>query len=249
MGWADCVNARCKPEDAACAPWLCCDRGFPAKTELRARIGVRAERRSATIILMSTASQIASEFATVSAMPRIVMPQPAKPAPTVVDAAWAESAWKQLTARDPQARFFYGVATTGVFCRPSCSSRLPLRSNVRFFRTAAEAEAAGFRACKRCRPTTASSSLLGTACSSPLDEVRAHIEKNVDRRVGLEELGRVASLSPFTVQRLFKREMGVSPLAISTRITCIATARRAQAGRHRDRCHLQRGLQLQQPRL
>lgn len=137
------------------------------------------------------------------------MPQPAKPAlvdpaSVDVDAAWAESAWKQLAARDPQARFFYGVATTGVFCRPSCASRRPLRANVRFFRTAAEAQAAGFRACKRCGPT---------AWSSPLDEVRNYIEKNLDRRVGLEELGRIARLSPFTVQRLFKREMGVSPLA------------------------------------
>ena len=142
------------------------------------------------------------------------MPQPATPAP--VDtlgsrpaAAWADSAWKQLVARDPQARFFYGVATTGVFCRPACASRRPLRSNVRFFLTAAAAEAAGFRACKRCRPTIASST---TAWSSPLDEIRRYIERNLDRRVRLEELGRVARLSPFTVQRLFKCEMGVSPL-------------------------------------
>jgi AraC family transcriptional regulator of adaptative response/methylated-DNA-[protein]-cysteine methyltransferase len=163
------------------------------------------------------------------------MSQPAKPAPdksrdaqshgSQADAPWAESAWKQLTARDPEARFFYGVATTGVFCRPACASRRPLRSNVRFFRTAAEALAAGFRACKRCRPAivsgahacssplgTACSSPLGTACSSPLDEIRTHIERNLERRVRLEELGRVAGLSPFTVQRLFKREMGVSPL-------------------------------------
>ncbi len=137
------------------------------------------------------------------------MPQPAKSAPTVVDAAWAESAWKQLAARDPQARFFYAVATTGVFCRPSCSSRRPLRANVRFFRTAAEAEAAGFRACKRCRPSMASSA---TTWISSLDEIRRYIEAHLDRRVRLEELGRVAHLSPFTVQRLFKREMGVSPL-------------------------------------
>jgi AraC family transcriptional regulator of adaptative response/methylated-DNA-[protein]-cysteine methyltransferase len=53
---------------------------------------------------------------------------------------------------------------------------------------------------------------LGTACSSPFDEIRAHIEANLDRSVKLEELGRVAGLSPFTVQRLFKREMGASPL-------------------------------------
>jgi AraC family transcriptional regulator of adaptative response/methylated-DNA-[protein]-cysteine methyltransferase len=161
------------------------------------------------MISMSTVSQIATEFATVSSMPRITIPQPANPAPVESsdsgsDAAWADSAWKQLAARDPQARFFYGVASTGVFCRPSCSSRRPLRSNVRFFHTAMEAEAAGFRACKRCRP--------GTACSSPLDQVRGYIEKHFDRPVRLEELGRVARLSPFTVQRLFKREMGVSPL-------------------------------------
>jgi len=141
------------------------------------------------------------------------MPQPAMPLVNESrdarsDIAWADSAWKQLVTRDPQARFFYGVATTGVFCRPTCASRRPLRANVRFFRTAADALTAGFRACKRCRPTIAST----IASSSLLDEVRRHIERNLDRRVRLEELGRVASLSPFTVQRLFKREMGVSPL-------------------------------------
>ncbi len=163
---------------------------------------------------MSAISEIATEFTTVPAMPtmaRFAVSQPAKPPSVDVDAAWADAAWKQLAARDPQARFFYGVATTGVFCRPSCSSRRPLRSNVRFFRTAAEALDAGFRACKRCDP--ADGNLLGTASCSPLELVRKYIEKNVERAVPLEELGRVASLSPFTVQRLFKREMGVSPLA------------------------------------
>jgi len=205
----------------------CASAGYRTESELRARIGVRAERRSAIIILMNTVSQIATEFATVSTMPRITMPQIATTAPVEYrdsrsqdsrfrglrsDAAWTDTAWKQLVARDPQARFFYGVTTTGVFCRPTCASRRPLRANVRFFRIAAEAEAAGFRACKRCGPTIASSSPLGTPCSSPLDEIRRHIERNLDRRVRLEELGRVARLSPFTVQRLFKREMGVSPL-------------------------------------
>jgi AraC family transcriptional regulator of adaptative response/methylated-DNA-[protein]-cysteine methyltransferase len=116
-----------------------------------------------------------------------------------------EAAWKQIVARDRQAQFFYGVMTTGVFCRPSCSSKRPLRANVRLFPTADEARSAGFRPCKRCKPTT--------ALSKPLDKIRAHIEANVDRAVSLEELGRVAGMSLFTVQKLFKREMGVSPLA------------------------------------
>lgn len=116
-----------------------------------------------------------------------------------------ESAWQQILSRDPAATFLYAVITTGVFCRPACSSRQPLRCNVRFFHSANEAQSAGFRPCKRCRPTT-------TASGNPLNKVRAHIERNLDRPVRLEELGRIAGLSPFTVQRLFKQAMGVSPL-------------------------------------
>jgi AraC family transcriptional regulator of adaptative response/methylated-DNA-[protein]-cysteine methyltransferase len=117
-----------------------------------------------------------------------------------------EAAWKKVVARDTAAEFFYAVTTTGVFCRPSCRSKRPLRANVRFFGSVDAARAAGFRACKRCKPGTA-------AAGRPLDMVRAHIEANLDRAVPLAELGRVAGLSPFTVQRLFKRELGVSPLA------------------------------------
>jgi len=115
----------------------------------------------------------------------------------------AETAWQQLLRRDPEAGFFYAVTTTGVFCRPACASRRPLRANVRFFASAAAAQAAGFRPCKRCKPT---------AWGSPLDEIRTHIEANLDRAVPLAELGRLVHLSPFTVQRIFKRAMGVSPL-------------------------------------
>jgi AraC family transcriptional regulator of adaptative response/methylated-DNA-[protein]-cysteine methyltransferase len=75
---------------------------------------------------------------------------------------------------------------------------------VRFFVSAAEALAAGFRPCLRCSPATES--------RSPLDKLRTYIEANSDRAILLEELGRIAGMSQFTVQRLFKREMGVSPL-------------------------------------
>ena len=118
-------------------------------------------------------------------------------------------------ARDKTARFFYAVATTGVFCRVGCGSRAPLRKNVRFFSSPDAAQAAGFRACTRCRPTFAHSSAAGSladASRATIERIRAHIERNPDRAVPLEELGKVAGMSPFTVQRAFKQEMGVSPL-------------------------------------
>ena len=113
-------------------------------------------------------------------------------------------AWQRLCERDSSARFFYAVTTTGVFCRPECKSRRPLRENVRFFETQTAAQAAGFRPCKRCKPTAPRRDLS--------DQIRAHLEANLDRVVSLEELGRVTGMSPFTVQRAFKRAMGVSPL-------------------------------------
>ena len=68
-----------------------------------------------------------------------------------------EARWRAVKARDASAdgSFYYAVASTGVFCRPSCAARLPRRENVSFHRTTAEAEAAGFRACKRCKPEQA----------------------------------------------------------------------------------------------
>jgi len=149
---------------------------------------------------MTATATATAQLATMHSMNSSIAP----PAPTPASTLDLDAAWQQLSARDSNARFVYGVTTTGVFCRPDCASRLPLRENVRFFQAAAEAQAAGFRPCLRCRPATAS--------SRPLDKIRAYIEANLDRPVQLKELGRVAGLSPFTVQRLFKREMGVSPL-------------------------------------
>ena len=137
-----------------------------------------------------------------STLPQFTAPAMTQIVPPPID---AEAAWQQLLRRDPAGRFFYAVATTGVFCRPDCKSRRPLRANVRFFATTDAASAAGFRPCKRCNP-------IATAWGRPLDLVRSHIERHLDRPVRLEELGRIAGVSPFTVQRLFKRELGVSPL-------------------------------------
>ena len=115
-----------------------------------------------------------------------------------------EQAWQHVLNRDPAASIFYAVKTTGVFCRPDCPSRRPLRTNVHFFLTADEAQAAGFRPCQRCNPTTA----LG----KPIEKIRGYIESHLDRPVRLASLARVAGMSPFTVQRKFKQAMGVSPL-------------------------------------
>jgi AraC family transcriptional regulator, regulatory protein of adaptative response / methylated-DNA-[protein]-cysteine methyltransferase len=124
-----------------------------------------------------------------------------QPAAAAID---AESAWAQVLSRDPQSAIFYAVLTTGVFCRPACTSRRPLRENVRFFVSPQDAQAAGFRPCRRCKPQSAN-------VGNPVDRIRRHLEANLDRRVPLGELARIASLSPFTVQRAFKQAMGVSP--------------------------------------
>jgi AraC family transcriptional regulator of adaptative response/methylated-DNA-[protein]-cysteine methyltransferase len=119
-------------------------------------------------------------------------------------------AWNAIVNRDAaqDGKFFYGVVTTGVFCRPSCSSRRPLRPNVRFYRSAAEAERAGLRACLRCRP-----SALATADPNAARIRRAaeFIQANCDRNLPLAALGRQAGLSPFHFQRSFKAVLGLTP--------------------------------------
>lgn len=109
--------------------------------------------------------------------------------------------------------FIYGVTTTGVACRPGCPSRRPKRENVRFFADLAAAEAAGFRACKRCRPDQA----LGAAAA----RARAAVEKacrlirealaSGEAAPTLHALAEAVNLSPFHFQRLFKRVAGLSP--------------------------------------
>ncbi len=118
--------------------------------------------------------------------------------------------WAALASRDARAdgAFFYGVTSTGVYCRPSCPSRRPLADRVRFFDTTAHARLAGFRACKRCRPDT-------VGLSSPsIDAVRrasAYLATHADEAVTLASLARVASLSPHHLQRKFKAIVGLSP--------------------------------------
>jgi len=132
-----------------------------------------------------------------------------------------DQAWRQLQARDRKADFLYGVTTTGVFCRPGCGSRAPLRSNTRFFTTPSEAKAAGFRACQRCKPEAPKS-------EDPIARMCAYLERKLDRPVRLVELGKLIGVSPFTAQRLFKDGMGVTPAQYQRAIR--AHALRGQLG-------------------
>ncbi|MGN6648769.1 bifunctional DNA-binding transcriptional regulator/O6-methylguanine-DNA methyltransferase Ada [Trinickia sp.] len=115
--------------------------------------------------------------------------------------------WDAVTQRDAHAdgAFYYAVATTGVFCRPSCASRLPRRENVAFFDTAEEARAAGFRPCKRCRPDGLPRDLaiVARACAT--------LDADPAARLTLAQLSEAVHVSPFHLQRLFKRIVGVSP--------------------------------------
>jgi len=117
--------------------------------------------------------------------------------------------WQALVQRDPRAcgEFVYGVLTTGVYCRPACASRLPNRENVRFFDTSEEAEKAGFRPCRRCKPES-------TDLQRP--QIRAVLEAckrigEADEPLSLEEMAHSVDMSPFHFQRLFKKIVGVTP--------------------------------------
>lgn len=118
-----------------------------------------------------------------------------------------EQAWQQVQSRDAAAdgRFVYAVETTGIFCRPSCPSRRPARQHVRFFTDADAAIAAGYRACRRCQPAGvhAEAEMVRRLCG--------YLERHRDRMVTLQQLGRMANMSPFTIQRMFERVLGVSP--------------------------------------
>ena len=117
--------------------------------------------------------------------------------------------WNAVVRRDRAAdgTFVCAVTTTGVFCRPSCSSRRPNRENVVFFPTCEEAERAGFRACKRCKPKTDISEVpeaVSLVCK---------LIEEADEPLPLNELARSVGLSPFYLHRLFKEVVGVTPKA------------------------------------
>jgi len=118
-----------------------------------------------------------------------------------------EACWQAVLQRDARQdlRFFYAVRSTGVYCRPSCPARRPRREQVRFFARREEAQAAGFRACKRCQPERDLSPQAELA-SQAIALIEAAPEPP-----SLEALGRQLHASPFHLQRVFKAVTGLSP--------------------------------------
>jgi len=118
----------------------------------------------------------------------------------------SEMQWQQVMARDARqdGRFVFAVRTTGVYCRPSCPSRRPRRDSVEFFANPQQAERAGYRACLRCKPTEI----------SPQARAVIRARQLLDEAEGimtLAELSKRVGVSPFHLQRLFKRATGLSP--------------------------------------
>ncbi len=127
-------------------------------------------------------------------------------APAATDARWVSVCRRDRAA---DGRFVYSVATTGVFCRPSCAARLPRPENVAFHADAAAAIRAGFRPCKRCRPDLPAraereAALIAAACR--------HIEA-AETPPPLAELAAAAGLSTHHFHRLFRRVAGLTPKA------------------------------------
>ncbi|MBI2586117.1 MAG: bifunctional DNA-binding transcriptional regulator/O6-methylguanine-DNA methyltransferase Ada [Rhodospirillales bacterium] len=121
-----------------------------------------------------------------------------------------ETRWARVLARDEASdgAFVYAVASTGVYCRPSCPSRRPARDKVSFFALPGLAEAAGYRACKRCRPADAKAR---DPRLKAVGRALAAIAASDNGTPTLAALAKIANLSPHYLQRLFTDLVGLSP--------------------------------------
>ncbi|WP_185829178.1 bifunctional DNA-binding transcriptional regulator/O6-methylguanine-DNA methyltransferase Ada [Sphingomonas ginkgonis] len=119
-----------------------------------------------------------------------------------------DAAWAAFEARDraQDGAFIGAVTTTGIYCKPSCPARRPRRENVRFFADAATARAAGFRPCLRCRPDEVGRDRQAVAAAVRLIE-------EAEEAPTLEAIAAAVGYAPHHFQRLFSREIGLSPAA------------------------------------
>ncbi len=118
----------------------------------------------------------------------------------------ADQLWDQVMLRQADAGFLYAVATMGVYCRPDCPSPRPLRKNVRFFHSPSDAEAAGYRACRRCDPKGDRARLA----QAVVQDACACIEAS-ETMPSLQALARRAGYSRFHFLRMFRDHTGLTP--------------------------------------
>jgi AraC family transcriptional regulator of adaptative response / DNA-3-methyladenine glycosylase II len=137
-----------------------------------------------------------------------------------------ERCYRALQSKDTRfdGWFFVGVTTTGIYCRPSCPARLPQRGNVRFYTTAAAAQLAGFRACKRCRPDATPGSPAWNQRADVVGRAMRLIADGVVDREGVSGLADRLSYSERHIHRQLVAEVGAGPIAL-------ARAQRAQTAR------------------
>ena len=131
------------------------------------------------------------------------------PAKTYHPGSRDEERWNAILARDASkdGSFVFGVRSTGIFCRPSCPARHPHIEQVIFFRGPDEAESSGFRACKRCHPDR-----IGIPSKAEMvQQVCEYIKQNIGEKLTLARLSHEAGISPFHLQRVFKKQLGMSP--------------------------------------
>jgi AraC family transcriptional regulator of adaptative response / DNA-3-methyladenine glycosylase II len=130
----------------------------------------------------------------------------------------SDACYRALVARDARfdGLFFVGVETTGIYCRPVCSARTPGRARCAFFRTATQAEGAGFRSCFRCRPELAPGAAPIDAVSRVVARAMARIDEGALGEGGtVEGLAREVGVSGRHLRRAMQAELGVSPLALA----------------------------------
>lgn len=127
----------------------------------------------------------------------------------LAQATLSDPRWPSIVARDAAAdgKFYYAVRTTGVYCRPSCAARLALPENVEYFQSGAEAEKAGYRPCKRCKPDQAS---ISEQNASKIAKACRLIEKS-EETPSLARLAKYVGMSVFHFHRMFKATTGLTP--------------------------------------
>ncbi len=127
-----------------------------------------------------------------------------------------DTCYQALRSRDPRfdGRFFTGVKTTGIYCRPICPARTPKRNNVQFFACAAAAEQAGFRPCRRCRPETAPGTPAWEGSSAIVSRALRLISQGVCDDVSIEDLAARVGIGGRQLRRLFIQHLGVAPQSI-----------------------------------